>query len=94
MLILTGVLLSPVGRFPGGTQNPCEDALPSTLLHPSRETAESIIATEPRLVAAQVCYTPAWFWSWLACPGSIRLTAASWDDWDWQVCWLASWAPI
>ena len=66
----------------------------ATLLHPSRETAESIIATEPRLVAAQVCYTLAWFWSWLACPGSIRLTAASWDDWDWQVCWLASWAPI
>jgi hypothetical protein len=32
----------------------------ATLLHPSRETATTIVATEPRLVAAHVVYTFAW----------------------------------
>jgi hypothetical protein len=32
----------------------------ATLLHPSRETATTIVASEPRLVAAHVAYTVAW----------------------------------
>ena len=32
----------------------------ATLLHPSRETATTIVATESRLVAAHVAYTLAW----------------------------------
>jgi hypothetical protein len=32
----------------------------ATLLHPSRETASTIVASEPRLVAAHVVYTLAW----------------------------------
>ena len=32
----------------------------ATLLHPSRETASTIVATEPRLVVAHVVYTFAW----------------------------------
>ena len=32
----------------------------ATLLHPSRETATTIVATEPRLVTAHVVYTLAW----------------------------------
>jgi hypothetical protein len=41
----------------------------ATLLHPSRETAASIIATEQRLVAAHVCYTLAWFLVLVGLPG-------------------------
>ena len=33
----------------------------ATLLHPSRETATTIVASEPRLVAAHVVYTLTWF---------------------------------
>jgi hypothetical protein len=32
----------------------------ATLLHPSRETASTIVASESRLVAAHVVYTVAW----------------------------------
>ncbi len=41
----------------------------ATVLHPSRETAATIIATEPRLVAAHVLYTAAWFLILLGLPG-------------------------
>jgi hypothetical protein len=41
----------------------------ATVLHPSRETATTIIATEPRLVAAHVLYTAAWFLIMLGLPG-------------------------
>src|SRR4249920_2537382 len=41
----------------------------ATLLHPSRETATTIIASEPRLVAAHVVYTLAWLLVLLGLPG-------------------------
>jgi hypothetical protein len=49
----------------------------ATLLHPSRETASTIVATEPRLVAAHVVYTLAWLLvlfgpSWALCGPARR----------------------
>ena len=41
----------------------------ATLLHPSRETATRIVATEPRLVAAHVVYTVVWLLVLLGLPG-------------------------
>ena len=41
----------------------------ATLLHPSRETAATIIATEVRLVAAHFLYTLAWLLVLLGLPG-------------------------
>src|SRR5215211_5633668 len=41
----------------------------ATLLHPSRETATTIVASEPRLVAAHVVYTMAWLLVLLGLPG-------------------------
>jgi hypothetical protein len=41
----------------------------ATVLHPSRETASTIVATEPRLVAAHVAYTFAWLLLLLGLPG-------------------------
>ena len=41
----------------------------ATLLHPSRETATTIVASEPRLVAAHVVYTVAWLLVLLGLPG-------------------------
>ena len=41
----------------------------ATVLHPSRETATTIIASEPRLVAAHVAYTVAWLLVLLGLPG-------------------------
>ena len=41
----------------------------ATLLHPSRETATTIVASEPRLVAAHVAYTFAWLLVLLGLPG-------------------------
>jgi hypothetical protein len=41
----------------------------ATVLHPSRETATTIVATEPRLVAAHVVYTLAWLLVLLGLPG-------------------------
>ena len=41
----------------------------ATLLHPSRETAATIVASEPRLVAAHVLYTIAWLLVLLGLPG-------------------------
>jgi hypothetical protein len=41
----------------------------ATLLHPSRETATTIIASEPRLVTAHVVYTLAWLLVLLGLPG-------------------------
>jgi hypothetical protein len=45
----------------------------ATVLHPSRETATTIVATEPRLVAAHVVYTLAWL---LVLLGLLGLYAA------------------
>jgi hypothetical protein len=41
----------------------------ATLLHPSRETAATIIATETRLIAAHYLYTFAWLLVLLGLPG-------------------------
>ena len=41
----------------------------ATLLHPSRETATTIVASESRLVAAHVVYTLAWLLALLGLPG-------------------------
>ena len=41
----------------------------ATLLHPRRETATTIVASEPRLVAAHVAYTVAWLLVLLGLPG-------------------------
>ena len=41
----------------------------ATLLHPSRETATTIIASEVRLVAAHVLYTLSWLLVLLGLPG-------------------------
>jgi hypothetical protein len=41
----------------------------ATLLHPSRETATTIVASGPRLVAAHVVYTLAWLLVLLGLPG-------------------------
>src|SRR5215213_7368240 len=41
----------------------------ATLLHPSRETASTIVASEPRLVAAHLVYTFAWLLLLLGLPG-------------------------
>jgi hypothetical protein len=41
----------------------------ATLLHPSRETATTIVASEQRLVAAHVAYTLAWLLVLLGLPG-------------------------
>jgi hypothetical protein len=41
----------------------------ATLLHPSRETATTIVTSEPRLVAAHVGYTLAWLLVLLGLPG-------------------------
>jgi hypothetical protein len=41
----------------------------ATLLHPSHETATTIVASEPRLVAAHVAYTVAWLMALLSLPG-------------------------
>src|SRR5215217_7657093 len=41
----------------------------ATLLHPSRETATTIVASESRLVAAHVVYTIAWLLVLSGLPG-------------------------
>jgi hypothetical protein len=41
----------------------------ATLLHPSRETATTIVDSERRLVAAHVIYTMAWLLVLLGLPG-------------------------
>ena len=41
----------------------------ATLLHPRRETATTIVASEPRLVAAHVVYTLAWLLVLFGLPG-------------------------
>jgi hypothetical protein len=41
----------------------------ATLLHPSRETATTIVASESRLVSAHVVYTLAWLLVLLGLPG-------------------------
>jgi hypothetical protein len=41
----------------------------ATLLHPSRETATTIVSSESRLVAAHVVYTMAWLLVLFGLPG-------------------------
>jgi hypothetical protein len=41
----------------------------ATLLHPSRETATTIVASEPRLLATHLVYTFAWLLVLLGLPG-------------------------
>jgi len=41
----------------------------ATVLHPSRETATTIVATESRPVAAHVAYTLSWLLVLLGLPG-------------------------
>ena len=55
----------------------------ATLLHPVGETATTIVASEPRLVAAHVVYTLACCWCCSAFPDSMRVSAAVWDGWGW-----------
>ena len=61
----------------------CVSMVVATLLHPSRETATTIIASESRLVAAHVAYTFAWLLVLLGLPGSMRVNVVGWDGWDW-----------
>ena len=56
----------------------------ATLLHPSRETATTIVASEQRLIAAHVAYTLAWLLVLLGLPDSMRLNAAGWDGSGWS----------
>jgi hypothetical protein len=44
----------------------------TTPLHPSRETATTIVSSEPRLVAAHVVYTLAWLLVLLGLPRTLR----------------------
>jgi hypothetical protein len=55
----------------------------ATLLHPTRETATTIVASKPRLVAAHVGTRLLGCWCCSAFLGSMRPTAAGWDGWDW-----------
>jgi hypothetical protein len=55
----------------------------ATLLHPSRETATTIVASEPALVAAHVVTRLLGCWCCSAFPDCMRLNAAGWDGWDW-----------
>lgn len=49
----------------------------ATLLHPSRETASTIVASEWQLVAAHVVYTLAWLLVLLGLPGIYAARAGS-----------------
>jgi hypothetical protein len=50
----------------------------ATLLHPSRETATTIVASEPRLVAAHAVTRSPGCWCYSDFPGSMRRNAAAW----------------
>ena len=54
----------------------------ATLLHPSSETATTIIASEVGLVAAHFSTHWPGCWCCSAYPDSMCLTAAGWDGWD------------
>ena len=56
----------------------------ATLLHPSQETATTIIASEVRLVAAHVAYTLSWLLVLLGLPGLYAAQPAGWGGWDWR----------
>ena len=60
----------------------------ATLLHPSRETAPTIIASEVGLIADMVFTRLPGCWYCLACPDSMCLSGAGWDGWAWQPSWL------
>jgi hypothetical protein len=66
----------------------------ATLLHPSRETAGTIVASEPRLVAAHVVYTLAWLLVLLGLPGLYAARRGGWDGWDCRASGLLSPALI
>jgi uncharacterized membrane protein YdjX (TVP38/TMEM64 family) len=55
----------------------------ATVLHPSRETASTIIASEVGLVAAHVLYTLSWLLVLLGLPGLTWLSAGRLVGWDW-----------
>ncbi len=57
----------------------------ATLLHPSRETATTIVASESRLVTAHVVYTLAWLLVLLGLPGLYAAHRATWGGWAWLV---------
>jgi uncharacterized membrane protein YdjX (TVP38/TMEM64 family) len=54
----------------------------ATLLHPSRETASTIVASERRLVAAHVVYMMAWLLVLLGLPGIYAAQRGGMDGWD------------
>jgi hypothetical protein len=62
----------------------------ATLLHPSRETASTIVASEPWLVAAHVVYTLAWLLLLLGLPGLYAVKAS---QGNWQASRLNRLAP-
>jgi hypothetical protein len=66
----------------------------ATLLHPSRETATAIIASEAGLIAAHALYTLAWLLVLLGLPGLYASQGEAWDGSDWQASWLHFPAPI
>ena len=66
----------------------------ATLLHPSRETAATIIASEGRLIAAHALYTLAWLLVLLGLPGLYASQRGSMGRLDWQASWLHLPAPI
>jgi hypothetical protein len=54
----------------------------ATLLHPSRETATTIVASESRLVAGHSVYTLAWLLVLLGLPGLYAAQRGGMDGWD------------
>ena len=66
----------------------------ATLLHPSSETATTIIASEVGLVAAHLSTRSPGCWCCSDCPDSMCLSVKAWDGWDWQASWLHFPAPI
>jgi hypothetical protein len=66
----------------------------ATLLHPSRETAGTIIASEAGLIAAHALYTLAWLLVLLGLPGLYASQRGSMGRLDWQASWLHFPAPI
>ena len=55
----------------------------AALLHPARETAATIVASEPWLVSAHVVYTLAWLLVLLGLPGLYAAQRGGCDGWDW-----------
>jgi hypothetical protein len=62
----------------------------ATLLHPSPETATTIVASESRLVAAHVTQLSGCWCCW-AFPAFMRPKAAGWAGSDWRASCLFHW---